>query len=849
MNSHRVESDQDGLQVRQQAQKLCDLALSHHMIQLVDKPTHGREILDLVFASDTSLVANISQESFPLFTDHNILSITVNYKIGSKPNKEQMYLLDSARRLKKLNFSKAPWQDIRTKLEAINWSPMSHLARVSPTLAHSWFLVQLLPVLESLVPLRNEVRGRNSQHRKRKLIWRKLKKLRKRIQNTSSVRKAARLLKAKQDLEIELKHLYTSLSEATEAKVIDGMKEDTKVFYDYAKARQKTRAKVGPFIDPEKGELNLDPEYSAQRLSDQYSSVFTQPRPEWNIDDMEGFFSVETSRPTGYILTDIDFSEYDIELACSELSCSSAPGPDGIPSSLLKICRKELKHPLFILWRSSLDLGVIPPDLLLVLVSPVHKGGSHADPAQYRPVALTSHITKVFERVLRRAMVIYLESQDLLPADQHGFREQRSTLTQLLSHWDQVLDNLEQGNTVDVIYTDFAKAFDKCETNVLLHTLKTCGVLGRVGLWLAAFLDPKSRMQAVGVDGCISPLVSVESGVPQGTVLGPILFLLHIRGINANLSQGTFASSFADDTRVLRGTRNTSDCSVLQNDLNAIYSWANHVNMVFNGTKFEWLRYSPARALSPEYQYLGPDSTLIAQKDSLKDLGVYLSNDLTFSLQIDKVASTANQMVGWGLRTFRGRSAYLLLTLFKSLVQPHLDYCSQLWSPTSQTSINKLEQIQKSLVRRINERRLVGLSYWGKLKALHLYSQERRRERYMIIFIWKITQGLVSGYSLSFTPLSDRTGRKAVPSPVIQSVPAAVRNARAGSLSFRGAQLFNAMPLSLRNSDHGDIPMFKNHLDIFLENVPDEPSVPGLVRAARTNSLLDQIPLYESSLL
>ena len=315
------------------------------MIQLVDKPTHGREILDLVFASDTSLVANISQESFPLFTDHNILSITVNYKIGSKPNKEQMYLLDSARRLKKLNFSKAPWQDIRTKLEAINWSPMSHLARVSPTLAHSWFLVQLLPVLESLVPLRNEVRGRNSQHRKRKLIWRKLKKLMKRIQNTTSVRKAARLLKAKQDLEIELKHLYTSLSEATEAKVIDGMKEDTKVFYDYAKARQKTRAKVGPFIDPEKGELNLDPEYSAQRLSDQYSSVFTQPRPEWNIDDMEGFFSVETSRPTGYILTDIDFSEYDIELACSELSCSSAPGPDGIPSSLLKICRKELKHP------------------------------------------------------------------------------------------------------------------------------------------------------------------------------------------------------------------------------------------------------------------------------------------------------------------------------------------------------------------------------------------------------------------------------------------------------------------------------------------------------------------------
>ena len=103
-----------------------------------------------------------------------------------------------------------------------------------------------------------------------------------------------------------------------------------------------------------------------------------------------------------------------------------------------------------------------------------------------------------------------------------------------------------------VMYTDFAKAFNKCETNVLLHTLKQCGVKGKIGLWLAAFLDPLSRKQEVGVEGRISPLVPVVSGVPQGTVLGPILFLVHIRGINLDLSQGTSASSFADDTRVVR---------------------------------------------------------------------------------------------------------------------------------------------------------------------------------------------------------------------------------------------------------------------------------------------------------
>ena len=134
----------------------------------------------------------------------------------------------------------------------------------------------------------------------------------------------------------------------------------------------------------------------------------------------------------------------DIEQVCMELSNSSAPGPDGIPTILLKNCRRELKKPIYILWKASMNQGIIPPDLLSVTVSPIHKGGSRVDLSNYRPVALTSHLIKVFERVLRRALVIHLEGLDYLPQNQHGFREQRSTLTQLLSHWDSVLDKLEQ---------------------------------------------------------------------------------------------------------------------------------------------------------------------------------------------------------------------------------------------------------------------------------------------------------------------------------------------------------------------------------------------------------------------
>ena len=269
--------------------------------------------------------------------------------------------------------------------------------------------------------------------------------------------------------------------------------------------------------------------------------------------------------------------------------------------------------------------------------------------------------------------------------------------------------------------------------------------------------------------------------------------------------------------------------------------------MLFNGSKLEWIRYVANSSKAIDYQYTGPDQTNIKQKNNLKDLGVQLSSDLKFSLQIQKAVNSASQMVGLGLKSFRGRSSYLLLTIFKSLVQPHLDYCSQLWSPTSQGEINKIEAVQKSLVSRILDNRLGGLNYWDKLKTLHLYSQERRRERYMVIFLWKMSQGLVSGYSLPFTSKHNRTGRKALPAIVHASSPSAVRNARAGSLAVRGAQLFNLLPLHLRNSDHGDILMFKNHLDIFLSDIPDEPTIPGLTRRAKTNSLLDQIPLLASS--
>ena len=309
------------------------------------------------------------------------------------------------------------------------------------------------------------------------------------------------------------------------------------------------------------------------------------------------------------------------------------------------------------------------------------------------------------------------------------------------------------------------------------------------------------------------------------------------------ISDGTSSSSFADDTKVWRGVKTSEDCNALQLDLQAVYDASEHINMIFNSKKFEWLRYPHSNMEPPDVCYTAPDSSLISQKTCLRDLGVNMSSDLTFTLQVEKVVTTANQVAGWGLRTFRSRSRRLVLQILKSLVQPHLDYCSQLWSPSAQRLINNLEAVQKSLISRISDDALRAATYWEKLQLLNLFSQERRRERYMIIFLWKISQGLVLGYDIPFH-YNNRTGRWAIPAPVIvNGVPTNVRQAKENSLRVKGCRLFNLLPAVLRNANHRDILMFKNNLDHFLSSIPDQPTTPGLTRAADTNSLLHQVPM------
>ena len=320
-------------------------------------------------------------------------------------------------------------------------------------------------------------------------------------------------------------------------------------------------------------------------------------------------------------------------------------------------------------------------------------------------------------------MTSFLDENNHLNKNQHGFRSGRSCLTQLLAHHDNIISQLEDGYNVDVVYLDFAKAFDKVDHNIVLAKAHNIGIRGKLLNWIKEFLS--NRTQSVIVNGKLSSPRPVISGVPQGSVIGPLIFLILISDIDTDTLHSLVAS-FADDTRVTKGIICENDAVNLQEDLFKIYQWSITNNMEFNDLKFELMRYGTNIELKSSTSYISPSFNVIEAKNTVKDLGVTLSSDCTFKEHINNIIESAKSMSSWILRTFRTRDPTTMLTLFKSLVRPILEYSSVLWTPITKGEIQRLKEIQQSFLRKL---RGISKTYSQALKELNLYSLERRRER------------------------------------------------------------------------------------------------------------------------
>ena len=322
-----------------------------------------------------------------------------------------------------------------------------------------------------------------------------------------------------------------------EQQAVDKVHSNPKHFYSYAKKFSKQKRSI-PMLFNRYKRTCTNPEEIANILQRQFISVFSDPSAT-NINDAL-FQAPSLEKPFNDSM--LAFSVVDVVEAIGVIKSGAAAGPDDLSVLLLKNCNETLSKPIHMVWQHSMSTGTVPNFYKTSHIAPLHKKGSRVIAANYRPVSLTSHVIKIYERVLRKQMVAHLEENNLLNSKQHGFRSGKSCLTQLLLHFDDIIESLSNGDDMDAIYLDYAKAFDKVDHQLLLSKLQLYGFHSKINRWIESFLT--NRSQQVIVDGHMYITAPIISGVPQGTVLGPILFLIFINDIASCVPHSTLRCTY-----------------------------------------------------------------------------------------------------------------------------------------------------------------------------------------------------------------------------------------------------------------------------------------------------------------
>ena len=798
--------------------------------QCVDCPTRDKNVLDIFCVRDEHMVKSCKVEE-TLMSDHNIVKMLLD--IG-KPLSSYKKPKECPDKFSGMDFNRADFEAINQHLSHINWTSLfsTHSFEDFPSV----FTEILLNACKKFTPIK-----RNSKKRRinnLKALQRKKKRLSARLETAKRGNKNITI----SNLQIEIASVFAQIKETLmadrdneEKKAIDKIKLDPKYFFSYAKSKLKGRSSIS-MMRNSSGDLVSDPIDVANVLQSHFSSVYSDPN------------STEVKCPQldepiiTYEITDemLLVSHSDIAKAIAEIKPSSSAGPDGIPAILLKNISQSVVEPLALMCNASIQQGIVPNYYKTSYVCPIHKKGDQISPGNYRPISLTSHIIKVFERVVRGKIVQFLEANQIISKNQHGFRSGKSTLTQLLVHLDDILSGLCENKDTDSIYLDYAKAFDKVDHNLLIEKMKMYKFNGKIIRWVDSFL--RDRQQVVIVEGENSHPSPVISGVPQGTVLGPVLFLIFINDIEKLMGSSTMRF-FADDTRISHLVDCSTDHDALQHDLDKVLIWSRENNMLLHEDKFELVIHkSHTRTEDPilpfsnlYHSYEISKSRTLYPSTHLRDLGVQLESDLSWSRHINSIVKKSRSVAAWVLSVFKSREPEVMMTLYKSLVRSNLEYCCPLWNPCTIGPIQELEDIQREFTRKIGG--FQDTSYWERLKMLGLMSLQRRRERYTLLIMWKILHEILpNDLKITFRPKDRRLGIQAI----IPSLPrnCSLRNRTLYDSSFAvlGPTTWNKLPSWLNTIPSEDL--FKKKLTAYLIELEDEPPVRGYQRA-HNNTLAD----------
>jgi len=510
------------------------------------------------------------------------------------------------------------------------------------------------------------------------------------------------------------------IQQLEQSEVANTCKLNPKRFWSYIRNKSHMVTTIGDIkVKLNDQDVIIDnDDKKAQIFNDYFSSVFTEESLT-NIPNI-------TLKNCIHKYTSIIFSESQILDKLSKLNCTKSPGPDAIHPRVLFELREYIAYPLKLIFEESYKQKQLPMDWRSANITALFKKGSKNDVTNYRPVSLTSIVCKLMESIIRDLIIKHFKDNNFFSQKQFGFIKGRSTVSQLLKMLDEWTEILEYGGHIDVVYTDFEKAFDKVPHKRLINKLASYGIDSDTIEWIKAFLC--YRKQRVKLNGKLSEWNAVLSGIPQGSILGPLLFIIFINDLPDFCEHSTDIYLFADDAKIYKHVHTPFDQQLLQYSVDKLQQWSDIWNLKLNVNKCKVVCYRRNRPTEGNYYMKISDTNLILEElDSFKDLGVIFDNQLSFHQHCYDKINKAYSILGIIRRNFKYLTPEAFIHIYKSMVRSHLEYAQAVWYPYRQKLIDDLEKVQKQATKLVTS--LKKVSYSERLKSLKLPTLTYRRHR------------------------------------------------------------------------------------------------------------------------
>lgn len=786
-------------------EKLYDTVSELGFQQFVEQPTRGDNILDIVLCNDPMLVADVNQSPPFCTSDHNCITFVLNFsqleEALNKSQTEHFYNCFNSNSdnlnlvCASYRWAKADWNNMASFLANVNWD--LYINR-SLNVEECWenFCSVLHFVISQFVPKRQSSKSKpgvfqtKNPKKKYKNSTKKLypKQIKIQLDKKAALWRKYRLnrtginMAAYTKMSRNCKFMQEQHAKSAEKNILAS--GDLGTFYRYVNSKLSSKSGIAPLCVGENKYI-FDTKGKAECLSKYFASVCT-------IDD-HNIPVCHRVAPPDARLTTVDFKCTMIYKVMNKLKSSLAAGPDGFPPMLFKKMAKCLASPLSIIYSIFFNKGVLPQIWKKAFVTPVFKNGKSNSVENYRPISLTCVACKVFETILKQHLQDFLQKHNLVSSSQHGFVAKHSTCTNMLESLNDWTINIKNGNFTRVAYIDLAKAFDTvCHSKLLLKLLCN-GIEGLVLKNIESFLS--DRYQQVVIQGVKSAPEKIISGVPQGSVLGPLLFIIYINDLADVFPPNVVSRYFADDAKLYTEIKTGDDVDKLQFSLDKLSDWAQTWQLSISIKKCCTMDLALGKK-SGSYCHNSINGCEISNSTVVKDLGVIFDEKLSFSEHICMIVAKAKQRSFLLFRSFLTKDPQLLLLGYKSYILPILDYCSTVWAPCTKVEVLRLESVQRSFTRRIPG--LEFLTYSERLQSLNIVSLELRRLRNDLIFCFKILNGLVAGPpSVYGIVLAERQSRGNGKKLKLQQVRV---NVRKNYFGCRICEPWNALPIDTVNA-------------------------------------------------